>query len=350
VKEKVYFINTKDFLGYIRKNLNISKVIAPTIHKDKNRLIEVNPDNLNLINLFGYRTVEPIKSYFFRLIEKVSKYFGSDEHPKGQILTVVGARACDIEALEVLDKVFTEGEFKDPFYAEARKDITIISADCTDCGNTCFCTLVKGKAYPSKNFDLNLTPIKEGFVVGVGSEKGGRIIEENKNVFVEAYAYHIEGREKTRKKVASLLKEKNRQYPLRSEISDTHKANINNKIWKMLTKDCVECSACNFICPSCSCFLLIDQEKDKNSERFKVWDACLKTGYARVAGGANSRPKLYERLQNRYHCKFDYSFDRLGRYTCVGCGRCIDGCAGNIDMRKIFVELEKQAPLTARLE
>jgi ferredoxin len=69
-----------------------------------------------------------------------------------------------------------------------------------------------------------------------------------------------------------------------------------------------------------------------------------------VAGGANSRPKLYERLQNRYHCKFDYSFDRLGRYTCVGCGRCIDGCAGNIDMRRIFVELEQQAPLTAKLE
>jgi ferredoxin len=68
-----------------------------------------------------------------------------------------------------------------------------------------------------------------------------------------------------------------------------------------------------------------------------------------VAGGSNPRGKLYQRLQNRYHCKMDYSYDRLGRYTCVGCGRCIDGCAGNIDMRKIFAELERQAPLTAKL-
>ena len=113
----------------------------------------------------------------------------------------------------------------------------------------------------------------------------------------------------------------------------------------------MECSACNFICPTCTCFLLLDQEKDKDKkcERYKVWDACLKASYAKVAGGANPRGKLHERLQNRYHCKFDYSFDRLDRYTCVGCGRCIDGCAGNIDMRKIFMELEKQAPFTAIL-
>jgi formate hydrogenlyase subunit 6/NADH:ubiquinone oxidoreductase subunit I len=169
-------------------------------------------------------------------------------------------------------------------------------------------------------------------------------------LFFEATADSLDKKERNRKKVAGLLDETNRSFRLKRDISESHKRNLENKIWKVLTKDCVECSACNFICPTCTCFLLLDQKNGKENERHKVWDACLKAGYQEVAGGSNPRGKLYERLQNRYHCKFDYSFDRLNRYTCVGCGRCIDGCAGNIDMRKIFVELEKQAPLTAKLE
>jgi ferredoxin len=209
--------------------------------------------------------------------------------------------------------------------------------------------MVKGFPYPTKKFDIDLSPITGGYLVEVGSDKGKTLINENPELFMDAYKIQIDEKELNRKKMGKLLDEKNAKFFLRHEISDSHKANLMNKIWKRLTKDCVECSACNLICPTCTCFLLLDQAKEKDNERYKVWDACLKSSYAKVAGGVNARGKLYERLQNRYQCKFDYSFDRLGRYTCVGCGRCIDGCAGNIDMRKIFVELERQAPLTAEL-
>jgi len=169
-------------------------------------------------------------------------------------------------------------------------------------------------------------------------------------LFDEATAGKLEEKALNRQRVLDLLSQKNAKYKLKLGLSETHKRNLENKAWRTLTKDCVECSACNFTCPTCTCFLLLDQAGGGRFEKHKVWDACLKAGYARVAGGANPRGKLFERLQNRYHCKFDYSFDRLNRYTCVGCGRCIDGCAGSIDMRKIFVELERQVPLTAKLE
>jgi NAD-dependent dihydropyrimidine dehydrogenase PreA subunit len=208
---------------------------------------------------------------------------------------------------------------------------------------------VNGKPWPLKLFDINLSPIDGGYVVEVATEKGSKFIDDNSRLFTEAYGGQIQQKEKNREKVTGLLADANKDYPLKLDLSLTHKLNTGNKIWKTLTKDCVECSACNFICPTCTCFVLLDQVKGKDNERFKVWDACLKAGYQKVAGGSNPRGKLYERLQNRYNCKFNYSFDRLNRYTCVGCGRCIDGCAGNIEMRKIFVELEKQAPLTAKL-
>jgi sulfhydrogenase subunit beta (sulfur reductase) len=345
-----HFISSANFSSFVEKLLADSKVIAPVEAFDKLHLQEITADSVSQIKLFGIRTVESYKSYFFKLIERVSRYFGGDQPPQGEKLTLIGMRSCDLEAMEVLDRVFGEGDFKDPFYLANRENVTVISADCTDAGETCFCSLVNIQPYPAKSYDLNLTPLSNGYVVEIGSEKGKKLVEANPNLFMHATRASLEGKEKIRKKVADLLAEKNNDYRFKLGLSEIHKRNLENKVWKVLTKDCVECSACNFICPTCSCFLLLDQEKNKDSQRYKVWDACLKTGYAKVAGGANPRGYLYQRLQNRYHCKFDYSYDRLGRYTCVGCGRCIDGCAGKIDMRQIFMELAKQVPLTAKLE
>lgn len=355
-----YFINKNDLLTFVASLLKDAVVAAPVAFKDRNVLEEITPETVGAINLYGYRTVEPFKSYLFRLTEKVSSYFGKDEPTHGKKLVLLGARGCDLEALEVYDKVFGEGEFTDPQYLANRKDIMIIGADCTACGQTCFCTMVNGNPFPQKLFDLNLSPIDDGYVVEVGTDKGRKIVEANASLFVPADKTQLEKKINIRGRVLGLLEEINKDFKCRCTIgwADAHKLNLENKkAWKVVTKDCVECSGCNFICPTCTCFLLLDErgtgkgerEADESS-RYKVWDACLKAGYARVAGGANSRPKLFERLQNRYHCKFDYSHDRLGRYTCVGCGRCLDGCAGNIDMRKVYAELVRQAPLTAKLE
>ena len=348
---KQYFISTANFRKLVQKILKESTVAAPVKIGQNRSLEQINIENIDDIDIFGIRTIESLKSYLFKLSEKVSKYFGKDETSHGKPLTIIGVRGCDTEALDVLDKVFGEGDPIDPFYASNRENTMIISADCTDCGKTCFCTMVKGKPYPVRSFDLNLSIVMDGYVIEVGSKKGERIISDNTALFIDATSISIGEKEKNRKKVTDCLIENNNdEYKLKLDLSVSHKRNIENKIWRVLTKDCVECSACNFICPTCTCFLLLDQEKGNDNERYKIWDACLKAGYQKVAGGANPRGKLFERLQNRYHCKFDYSFDRLNRYACVGCGRCIDGCAGNIDMRKIFIELDKQVPLTAKLK
>lgn len=349
---KQHFISASGLRELAKKLLNDSTVIAPVKTFENRYLEEITPSNADKIDIFGFRTIESFKSWLFLLMEKVSRYFEKDQPSKKKALTFLGMRGCDLEALEVLDKVFTEGDVTDPFYSSNRKDVLIIGADCTDCGKTCFCTMVKGKPYPVKLFDINLSPVADGYVAEAGSIAGEQLITENHQLFQGALSDQLEQKKKNREKVSALLDETNKNYKLKREISESHKRNLENKkLWSILTKDCVECSACNFICPTCTCFLLLDQKKAKEgNERYKVWDACLKAGYQKVAGGSNPRGKLYERLQNRYHCKFDYSFDRLDRYTCIGCGRCIDGCAGNIDMRKIFVELEKQAPLTAKLE
>jgi len=78
-----------------------------------------------------------------------------------------------------------------------------------------------------------------------------------------------------------------------------------------------------------------------NIKRVKYQDSCQFSGYARVAGGATPRPELFERLRNRYLCKYDYRPEALGLVACTGCGRCIDACQGKIDMREVMVDVLK---------
>ena len=107
--------------------------------------------------------------------------------------------------------------------------------------------------------------------------------------------------------------------------------------------ECVECGACNMICPTCHCFLLVDQSADDKFQRLKVWDSCLMKRFARVAGGANPRKHLGERLRNRFIKKFDFFPEILGIYACTGCGRCIETCLGDIDIREVLKESCKAA-------
>lgn len=346
---KQYFISTSNFAKLVEKLSESSKVYAPIQNAEKNRLFQIFPDNVSEINLHGFRTIEPFKGCFFSVSESVSTYFGKEPKLEFESVTLVGMRGCDLEALEVEDRVFGEGEFQDPFYMQRREKALVIGADCTSCGDTCFCTLVGGEPYPTKKFDISLSPIENGFVVEVGSARGGKLVDANGKWFSPATDHLLSLKEKMREATLRQIEEVNRDFRYRIKFEESHQRNLENTAWKSLTKDCVECSSCNFICPTCTCFLMVDQKAGEGGQRHKLWDACLKSGYQRVAGGANPRGKLYQRLQNRYECKMDYSYQRLGRYTCVGCGRCIDGCAGNIDMRRVFMELEKQVPLTAKL-
>ena len=114
------------------------------------------------------------------------------------------------------------------------------------------------------------------------------------------------------------------------------KIKINDKIIQQFAQRCVSCSACNAVCPTCVCFLTEDKlgVDLKPSERIRIWDSCQLQRYTRVAGSFVFRPERYQRLRNWIHCKFEYSKEREGMMSCVGCGRCVDICMVNINMFK----------------
>ncbi|MFA4967585.1 MAG: hypothetical protein WC624_05135, partial [Candidatus Margulisiibacteriota bacterium] len=202
---KEYFITNDNLQKFVAQLLNEAKVIAPIKFENKNIIEEITAEKIKDINLYGYRTVEPFKSYIFKLIEKVSNYFGEDVDPKPEKIIFFGARGCDIEAIEVLDSVYAEGDIKDGFYVNNRANLTIIGADCTDCGKTCFCTMMNGKPYSVKMFDINLTPLGDGYVAEIGTDKGRALIEDNKSLFAEAAKDPLNEKVKLRTNMVDLL-------------------------------------------------------------------------------------------------------------------------------------------------
>jgi len=196
-----------------------------------------------------------------------------------------------------------------------------------------------GSPFPRKNFDIGLSPVDNYFLVEVGSEKGAAIINAFK-MFFKAPSHHSGGirsanRDRVSKQVQGFIAK--RETPGIPQIRGAVKKNYNAiDFWKDVTSTCVECGACNLVCPTCHCFLLYDEKDRQGAKRFKAWDACLYSTFASVAGGHNPRKHLYERMRNRFDKKFNFFPEVMSYFACTGCGRCIEGCPGDIDIREVL--------------
>ncbi len=295
-----------------------------------------------------YRPVEPLKSFFTPYLEKVAEYFDGrkvvDEW--GDKSIVFGIKACDLAAHEVQDYVFLEGVEEDPFYRLKRDNTLLISGDCTDFKEVCYCMAMGGAPCPESEagFDLNLSPLdNNGYILESGSERGEELIEKTKECFVDANEEQINQREANRRKVAEQLaahleKQKLPQY---DTLQDIVTGGMDAETWDNFALTCVECGGCNFICDTCHCFLLSDKKAGEKNQKMRMWDSCQYKNFATVAGGATPMKTRSERLRNRFLKKFDFFVENLGKPACCGCGRCIEVCIGEIDIREVLKDLEK---------
>lgn len=288
------------------------------------------------------RAFEPLKLFYSRARERVADGF-SDELPGtgNKPLCLVGVKACDLKSFKIQDFVFMEGDIQDPFYKRAREENIVISADCTEAIETCFCIAVDVKPYPTESFDINLSELSSGFIVETGSEKGNTLVEAHKELFGAADNRLIEERDEIRKKVTAAVKEGIRKsgIPSQDKFEGIIQRHFEDDLWKQEAEACVECGACNTVCPTCHCFLLYDQKSEEQMERLRVWDSCMIKDFALVAAGVNPRQWLWMRLRNRFEKKFDF-FPKLTEvYACTGCGRCVSACPAKIDIRKVLQRL-----------
>ncbi|MGB4521055.1 MAG: 4Fe-4S dicluster domain-containing protein [Candidatus Omnitrophota bacterium] len=291
-----------------------------------------------------YRAVEPLKSFFTRAKEKVSEYFTDDNIEELDKSVIFGVKSCDIAGHKIQDFVFLEGVEVDALYRIRRENIILISSDCIDFKEVCHCLAWDILPYPVWGFDLNLSPLNEGYVVEAGSLKGEELINTYKEYFCPARDVQVAGRAAKRDSLVDRLKRHLLPQNLvrKDTVQKLVKDGYNLDTWQQFMLTCVECGGCNFICDTCHCFLLADQKEKSQNSKIRVWDACLYANYAKVAGGANPLRLRAHRLRYRYTKKFDFFIENLRVPACCGCGRCIEACPGKIDIREVLKDLAKK--------
>ncbi len=322
--------NHKEFISRLSQK---AKVFYPFAENGKSHLIEFKPDQNFSPDFNRIRTAQNIKHFFFPSRDIVARFPAKIELRTSPIV-IMGVKNCDLRGIEVYDRVFLNWQPVDNIYKERRENIIIVSADCPEPQDTCFCNFVGLKPYPDGVSDLNITVVKSGYLFEVFSEKGQNLINENKELFLEPDKEIINEREIIRKKAIEKLETINKKRMKEKVYELVEKADRNTI--RNARDECVECFACLHSCPTCYCFLLSDYKRADNIERIRSWDACYYAAYARVGGGANPRSKIDERFWNRFQCKFNYFYQYEKFFACSGCGRCFVGCSAKIDIREIL--------------
>lgn len=275
---------------------------------------------------------EPLYSYE-KVGEEVVIKDLSEKWEKKRVL--FGVHPCDINALQILDGVFG-GELKDQLYLNRRKNTLIIGINCKSPGENCFCDAMTAGPTIKKGYDLLVTDIGDKYYLQAGSKAGEKILR--------ADFFGVASKADRKKMEAEVLRVKKK---LQSgfgidNLGEKMKGKFWSKLWEAQTKKCVLCGACNFVCPTCYCFDVVDETDlaGKKGQRVRVWDTCHFKDFAKVTGGINFRGGKVPRVKQRLYHKLCYSTEQRGVYDCVGCGRCIQFCPAKIDIKEIIKDVQ----------
>lgn len=261
--------------------------------------------------------------------------------PASEPVVLFGTRPCDARAIAFLDRVYAGGDRIDPYYAARRKALTIVSIGCREPRATCFCTSTGGGPLSPEGSDILLEPFGDGWAVRVVSGEGRRLAEalgrgassEERGASGEWEGESSEGKAFTAAAGFTLQAGAPRDLPaLRERLEKA----FDDPRWEALTAKCLGCGACTFLCPSCHCFDIVDGEEDGLVVRSRIWDSCQFTTFTRQASGHDPRPTGADRFRHRLMHKFSYCIESYGMPGCVGCGRCVEACPVNQDIRLLL--------------
>jgi ferredoxin len=251
---------------------------------------------------------------------------------------IFGVRPCDAHSFKLLENFFSSGKYEDELFIKKRENTIVIGLGCNNPQNTCFCTSVGLNPFKKDDTDLFFVDLDEKFLIFNISDKGKELIANMdwlKEPKEEDLQNGLKLAEDAELKIKTSLNLK--------EIDKILEGNFEHPIWKEISENCLGCGTCSFLCPTCHCFDVIDEKDHYNNRgrRIRIWDTCQFPLYTLHTSGHNPRSNRIQRCRNRILHKFSYYPTNHKAIGCVGCGRCIQLCPVNNDLRMILEKLIK---------
>jgi sulfhydrogenase subunit beta (sulfur reductase) len=325
-------LKKKDMPKFIAAVTGTARLCAPVMRNGEVSLAELRPDD-DIV--FDYATFAlPLKRLFFPQSETVAVSESGDlaAVPVPDRETVIfGARPCDVLSLVLLDNVFRDDEFVDPFYCRRREQSLIIALACSNPLETCFCTSVDSGPAAKEGADVLAFDLDDVLMFESVSSKGAAFVKKHSGLFSKPTP--AQGKAQTDQEAST-----KKQMPvvdarqLNKKLQDVFDA----EEWDTIAEACLSCGVCTFTCPTCHCFGLYDEKKC----RIRAHDACMFPSFTLEASGHNPRTRKGDRMRQRIMHKFLYTVDNFGKVFCVGCGRCVAKCPVNIDVRETIEKIK----------
>ena len=247
---------------------------------------------------------------------------------------IFGIRPCDAKAFDLLDLNFSPPSHQDTWWVRRRQITTLVGLGCNTPCPTCFCTSVGSGPFATEGLDLLLIDGDDEFIIQVITEKGQGLLND---IGVKAEASGA------KKEVVSALQNSSLQSiksVVPTEGLKQHDANalFNAEFWEEVQFACINCGVCTFVCPTCWCFDIQDEVLKGKGLRLRNWDSCMFTLFTLHGSGHNPRSQKLQRVRQRFMHKLKYFPDKYHKgVACVGCGRCVQQCPVNIDIRQVFL-------------
>ncbi|WP_045218117.1 4Fe-4S dicluster domain-containing protein [Desulfonatronum thioautotrophicum] len=252
---------------------------------------------------------------------------------------VFGSRPCGVRGFLIFDRVYDGAIYKDPYYLARREATLFATITCGHAENACFCHSVGSGPGDATGSDLLLTPIGDGFVVESVSDKGSQCLESS---LLEAAGGKADEAKAFREKAHQEMGEPQDFGPAQKKLLELFD---DMGFWEDVSAKCISCGACTYLCPTCYCFNITDENAGLTGRRVRSWDNCMSFQFTLEASGHNPRPTKAHRLKNRVGHKFSYYPDlHEGIIACCGCGRCIKSCPVSVDIREIVTKAMAHQP------
>jgi sulfhydrogenase subunit beta (sulfur reductase) len=282
------------------------------------------------------------KGLFHPHSEKMFHFSLAKDDPKAGILrevakdfsdrVILGIRPCDARAFQLDDKNFDTSTYRDPWWVRRRESTILVGLACNDPCNTCFCTSVGTGPFDSSGLDLLLVDLGGDYAIQIITDRGRKAldgVDVGEDLSAEA-AGRISDLKKSAEASLSAL------FNVDTIAAKDMTELFNGSFWDEVQFACINCGTCTYLCPTCWCFDIQDEVYQERGERIRIWDSCMFPLFTLHGSGHNPRAQKLQRVRQRFMHKLKYYQDKYKcGAACVGCGRCVQFCPVNIDIRQV---------------
>ena len=319
--------------GIIESLMKMGRVIGPTQQGDYMAFSPISASQA--LNLDYTNSKLSPKGCFFPQTEVLFYYEKDSQQIKDVPLEntlsfLIGIRPCDARAIKLLDLIFDDEQYKDVYYLTRRKNTVIIGLACDSPQNSCFCAATGGSPVDTTGMDMLWQDLGDRYFIKAVTDQGKELLSK----FPDIQKAEEEDGERSQKQEQDAISGMQPSFE-QEKVFEKLSSSFEDKSWQTIHEKCLGCGACAFVCPTCHCFDIQDENCQEDGKRVRLWDSCMFPLFTLHTSGHNPRTSGKERMRQRIMHKFYYYKVNNGQIACVGCGRCIRECPVNMDIRQI---------------